>query len=95
MRRDISIITERQHLASRVSEKGQASIDEWMGRGAPRKKSPEPIYMRFGKKEPVIRDRFNKQYNSFECINGLRLALAGNRNRQRKKGPLVRFGRKS
>lgn len=80
MRRDISIITERRHL------------------------SPEETYFKlsgalYNKAErvtetarAVFKDRFNKQWNSFHCITGRRLRAVANKNRQRKKGPIVRFG---
>lgn len=46
---------------------------------------------------PIMKDRFNKQWNSFECVSPARLIKAGRssyRNRQMKRGPIVRFGRK-
>lgn len=80
MRRDISIITERRHL------------------------SPEETYFKYAgclynKAERItqtarviFKDRFNKQWNSYENISGARLRAVANKARQRKKGPLVRFG---
>lgn len=38
------------------------------------------------------KDRFNKEFNSFENVAGWRLRAVANKARQRKKGPLVRFG---
>lgn len=40
-------------------------------------------------------DRFNRQYRSNWSISVDRFAQHSNRNRQRHKGPVVRFGRES
>lgn len=80
MRRDISIITERRHL------------------------SPQETYFKlsgalYNKAEritatarAIMKDRYNKQWNAFQCITGERLRRVANKARQRKKGPIVRFG---
>lgn len=41
---------------------------------------------------PKMKDRFNKQYDSFHCISAVRIRAVGKPSRQRRKGPVVRFG---
>ncbi len=77
MRRDIAIITERAHLSADRYPDGFGLKNPQMYNKADRL---------------VFRDRFNKQWNAFENISGKRFRAASNRNRQRKKGPIVRFG---
>jgi hypothetical protein len=91
MRRDISIITERLHLATDY-ERGDRIISNKLSPPVPTSRERGPFDV--GRQRPgiAIRDRFNKQFRSDVSINGARLANVANKARQRKKGPLVRFG---
>lgn len=91
MRRDISIITERRHLSP------EAVFFKYSGalyNKAERVTADGRAILsnKLYKFAPLFKDRFNKQWNSYENISGARLRKVANRNRQKKKGPLVRFG---